>query len=47
MLGALDLAEQPLRSSLPETMPQDLVMFMESFYRSSLGLRGHDSEAMA
>ncbi len=42
VLGALDLARQPLRSSLPQTMPEDLVMFMESFYRSSLGLRGFE-----
>ena len=44
VLGALDLARQPLRSGLPGDTPRDLVMFMESFYRSSLGLRGHDSE---
>lgn len=41
--GAVDLARQPLRSGLPAGTPADLVMFMESFYRSSLGLGDPDS----
>lgn len=41
--GAVDLARQPLRSGLPAGTPADLVMFMESFYRSSLGLRDHET----
>lgn len=46
VLGALNLAREPLRNGLPGDTPQDLVMFMESFYSSSLGLRGHEAGAL-
>ncbi len=47
ILGAVDLARQSVRDSLPSDAPQELVVFMESFYRSSLGLRGHDDLSVA
>ena len=47
LLGAVDLAKQSIRDCLPNEVPKDLVIFMESFYRSSLGLRGHDDMNLA
>jgi hypothetical protein len=43
----MNLARQSLRSGLPGAAPADIVLFMESFYRSSLGLRRHEEEQTA
>jgi len=40
--GAVDIARRGVVASLPTDLPSDLAVFMESFYRSSLGRRGHD-----
>ncbi|MGD1877520.1 MAG: BLUF domain-containing protein [Kiloniellaceae bacterium] len=42
ILGAVNLARQSVIDSLPCDTPQELVVFMESFYRSSVGLHGHE-----
>ena len=43
--GALDLAAQPFRDVLPDRAPADLAVFMESYYRNSLGLGDFDAVA--
>ena len=45
--GALDLAAQPFGDVLPDDTPADLAVFMESYYRNSLGLRSHDDMSFA
>lgn len=39
--GAIDLCQQSVRESVPPEAPNEIAMFMESFYRNSMGLRGH------
>ncbi|GAB4376046.1 MAG: hypothetical protein Kow00114_39540 [Kiloniellaceae bacterium] len=41
ILGAINLARQSVRDSLPGDAPRELVVFLESFYRSSAGLSAH------
>lgn len=38
--GLVNLVQRPLFSALPANIPRDLAMFMESFYRNSLGRGG-------
>lgn len=40
LAGAIDLCKNALRDTLPEDAPEEIAVFMESFYRSSMGL--HD-----
>jgi hypothetical protein len=47
ILGAVNLARQSVRDSLPSDAPRELVVFMESFYRSSVGLRDHEDAIRA
>lgn len=37
--GAIDLCKNSVRDTLPEEAPEEIAIFMESFYRNSLGLR--------
>ncbi|WP_422367770.1 BLUF domain-containing protein [Pelagibius sp.] len=39
--GAIDLCKNSVRDTLPEEAPEEIVIFMESFYRTSKGLRDH------
>ncbi len=39
--GAIDLCRQSVRDSMPANAPNEITMFMESFYRNSVGLRAH------
>lgn len=39
--GAIDLCENSVRDALPKEAPEEIAIFMESFYRSSMGLRGY------
>jgi hypothetical protein len=40
--GLVRLAEQSLRGALPKTAPEEIVLFMESFYRNSLAPHAGD-----
>lgn len=44
LAGAVNLARRGVKESLPADLPRELTVFMESFYRSSLGLRGHETD---
>ncbi len=39
--GAIDLSQNSVRDTLPPEAPEEITIFMESFYRSSLGLRDY------
>lgn len=47
ILGAINLARQSVRDSLPGDAPRELVVFLESFYRSTVGLSGHEDAIRA
>ncbi|WP_340118373.1 BLUF domain-containing protein [Pelagibius sp. 7325] len=40
--GLINLAKQTLRGALPADVPEELILFMESFYRHSVELRERD-----
>jgi hypothetical protein len=40
LLGAVNLAQHGVDASLPQNLPRELSVFMESFYNSSLGTHG-------